>query len=116
MLTGLGRVADGGRAWHHVPLMDTPDPLAPLRAFRDALYACFDRRADALVELADAVLATGPVPSLPPLSLVPLHRRRWGSVYDALAAGRLSACCRTPPLPGCVRALDADATCGMLLS
>ena len=43
--------------------MDTPDPLAPLRSFRDALYACFDRRADALFELADALLVTALTPS-----------------------------------------------------
>ena len=69
--------------------MDSLAPLAPLRAFRDALHACFGRRADALFELADALLTTAPPPSLPHLSLAPLHRRGWGSVYDALAAGRL---------------------------
>ena len=69
--------------------MDRPTPLAPLRGFRDALYACFDRRAAALFELTDALLAIAPVPALPHLSLTPLHRRGWGSTYDALAAGRL---------------------------
>src|SRR5215204_4285459 len=63
--------------------------LAALRAFRTALHACFDRRADALFELVDALLTAGPVTSLPHLSLQASHRRRWGSVYDALAAGRL---------------------------
>src|SRR3712207_8305880 len=69
--------------------MDSPDPLTALRTFRDALYACFDRRADALFELADALLTAAPVSSLPHLSLAPVHRRGWGSVYDALAEGRL---------------------------
>ena len=86
--------------------MDTPDPLAPLRAFREALYACFARRADALFEVTDALLATDALPSLPHLSLVPLHRRGWGSVYDALAAGRLDGealralVARHPPAEG----------------
>ena len=31
-------------------------PLDSLRAFRDSLYRCFDRRADALFELTDALL------------------------------------------------------------
>jgi hypothetical protein len=70
--------------------MDAPDPLTSLRAFRAELYGCFGRRADALFEVGDALLATGPPASLPHLSLSPLHRRGWGSVYDALAAGRLS--------------------------
>src|SRR5829696_7392856 len=69
--------------------MDSPDPLAALRTFRDALYACFDRRADALAELADALLTAAPASSLPHLSLAPGHRRGWGSVYDALAEGRM---------------------------
>jgi hypothetical protein len=63
--------------------------LAALRAFRTDLRACFDRRADALCELVDAVLTAEAVASLPHLSLQPPHRRGWGSVYDALAAGRL---------------------------
>jgi hypothetical protein len=71
--------------------MDSTAPLAPLRAFRDALHACFDRRADALFELADALLAAAPVPALPHLSLAPSHRRGWGSVYGALADGRVDA-------------------------
>ena len=63
--------------------------LESLRAFRRDLYGCFHRRADALCELVDAVLATESVTSLPHLSLQAPHRRGWGSLYDALAAGRL---------------------------
>jgi hypothetical protein len=69
--------------------MDSPAPLAAIRSFRDALYAGFGRRADALFEVIDALLASTPGLSLPHLSLVPLHRRGWGSVYDALASGRI---------------------------
>ena len=58
--------------------MDTPDPLAPLRSFRDALYGCFDRRADALFELADALLVTALTPSLGcTKATIPSSSRRW---------------------------------------
>jgi DDE superfamily endonuclease len=66
--------------------------LARLRGFRSELYGCCTRRADALVDLADALLsAQGPVASLPQLSLEPAHRRGWGSTYAALAHGRIDA-------------------------
>jgi hypothetical protein len=54
-------------------------PLAQLGAFRSELHACFTRRADALFELGDALLCAQAVPSLPHLSLEPVHRRGWGS-------------------------------------
>jgi hypothetical protein len=67
-----------------------PASLARLQAFRAGLYACCTRRADALADLADALLsAPGPVASLPQLSLEPAHRRGWGSLYAALACGRI---------------------------
>ncbi|WP_073450286.1 NF041680 family putative transposase [Streptomyces yunnanensis] len=54
------------------------------------LYAAIPRRADALFDLADAVLcAGGPVTSLPELSLEAVHRRGHGAMYDALADGRI---------------------------
>ncbi|MFD8562651.1 transposase [Streptosporangium canum] len=52
--------------------------------------SCFTRRRDALFELTDAVLAAGPVVSLPHLSLDPGYRRGHGSVYAALAKGRIN--------------------------
>src|SRR5829696_3466328 len=63
--------------------------LEGLRAFRTALHACFHRRADALFELTDALLAAESITSLPHLSLQAAHRRGWGSLYDALAEGHL---------------------------
>ena len=63
--------------------------LEDLRAFRTALHDCFHRRADALFELTDALLAAESVTSLPHLSLQAAHRRGWGSLYDALAEGHL---------------------------
>jgi hypothetical protein len=58
---------------------------AILRAFRTDLHRCCSRRADALFELGDALMPAGPVISLPYLSLQAVHRRGWGSRYDALA-------------------------------
>jgi hypothetical protein len=49
-----------------------------------------DRSADALFELADAVLCTdGPVRSLVGLSLAPEHRRGHGALYDEINHGRI---------------------------
>src|SRR5829696_5936662 len=64
-------------------------PLARLGGFRAELHACFTRRADALFELGDALLCAPAVPSLPHLSLEPVHRRGWGSADAALACGRI---------------------------
>jgi hypothetical protein len=64
-------------------------PLARLGAFRTELHACYTRRADALFELGDALLCAQMIPSLPHLSLEPVCRRGWGSVYAALARGRI---------------------------
>ena len=67
--------------------MEPPDAL---RAFRRSFYECFHRRRDALFELADAILtADGAAPSPAHLSLQPLHRRGWGSLYAALDHGRI---------------------------
>ena len=75
-------------------LQDTParvEALSGLSEFRAGFHACFTRRGDALFELADAMLcAQGPVRSPVELSLEPEFRRRHGSVYDALARGRIS--------------------------
>ena len=62
-----------------------------LRAYREALYACLVRRADALFELTDAILTAGRVPSPPHLSLSPIHRRGCGSLYAALSKGEIDA-------------------------
>jgi hypothetical protein len=66
-------------------------PLARLGHFRAELDACFARRADALFELGDALLCAPAVPSLPHLSLEPVHQRGWGSSYAALTHGRIDA-------------------------
>jgi hypothetical protein len=65
------------------------EPSDVLRAFRQSLYECFNRRADALFELTDALLTADAVPSPAHLSLQPSHRRGWGSLYAALDRGRI---------------------------
>jgi hypothetical protein len=76
-----------------------------LVGFRDAVHTCFARRADALSELADAVLCSpGRVTDLARLSLAPEFRRGHGALYDALGAGevefaRLRAAVEGLPLP-----------------
>jgi hypothetical protein len=76
-----------------------------LAAFRRELYRCFTVRADALFEVADAVLcAGGPVKTLAGLSLAPEHRRGHGALYDAvncgeIAIGRLRRSLAGLPLP-----------------
>ena len=64
--------------------------LERLRQFRQSLYECLDARADALFELADAVLcADHAVTSLVRLCLEPEFTRGHGALYDALSAGRV---------------------------
>jgi DDE superfamily endonuclease len=70
-------------------IMKHTAPFTTLRQFRTDLYDAFDRRADALFDLVDALLTTGGVPSPAHLSLAPPHQRGWGSLYAALRKGRI---------------------------
>ena len=69
--------------------------LGRLAAFRGELYRCLTARADALFELADAVLcADGPVQVLAALSLEPEHRRGHGApMTRSMPAGSISRGC-----------------------
>jgi hypothetical protein len=61
-----------------------------LAAFRGELYRCLSKRADALFEMADAVLCkTGRVHMLAELSLEPEHRRGHGALYGAVNRARV---------------------------
>jgi hypothetical protein len=71
--------------------MEPSDALHTLATFRHSFYACLLRRADALFELTDALLAADSVPSPVHLSLQASHRRGWGSLYAALWRGRIDA-------------------------
>jgi hypothetical protein len=79
--------------------------LGRLAGFRGELYRCLGKRADALFELADAVLCKQDrVHMLAELSLEPECRRGHGAVYDALNCGevrfaRLRRALSSLPLP-----------------
>lgn len=62
--------------------------LLRLHAFRQAFYEALGPARDALFELCDAVLTTAKPPSFAHLSLSPLFRRQWPSLYEALQDGR----------------------------
>jgi hypothetical protein len=67
---------------------DRQTALGRLARFRGQFHGCLTARADALFDLADAVLCTdGPVRSLVGLSLAPEHRRGHGALYDAIRCG-----------------------------
>ena len=69
---------------------DRLDELGLLAGFRQAVYDCLLRRADALFELSDAQLcADGSVDSLVGLSVTVEHRRGHGALYDAVNAGKI---------------------------
>jgi len=57
---------------------------------RHESYRCFERSADALFELMDALSSEPQARSLPELSLSPAFRRKWGSVYEALEDGQIN--------------------------
>src|SRR6266516_2171478 len=57
---------------------------------RHQSYGCFERSADTLFELVDALCSEPQARSLPELSLSLAFRRKWGSVYEALEDGRIN--------------------------
>src|SRR5882672_4098287 len=83
------------------------DPFADVEAidvlsgFRTAFYGCLDARADALFEVAEAMLCIdGPVVSVPELTLAGVHRRGHGGLYEGLRSGRVNAARFTAVLAG----------------
>ena len=61
--------------------------LNTLKQLRQQVYHCYERSADALFELSDALSSEATARSLPELSLSPFFRRQWASVYEALEDG-----------------------------
>jgi hypothetical protein len=59
--------------------------LSPLQTFRAGVYAAFGRQRNAVLEILDALVCQGPVPSLAHLSLAAGHRGSQGRLYAALA-------------------------------
>jgi len=81
----------GGLVLPDTPAGGTPEePATVLAKFRWEFYRCLPHRADALFELADALLcADGPMHSLVDLSLAGEHRRGHGALYDGINSGRI---------------------------
>ncbi len=62
-----------------------------LRRLREHYYSHLKYRRDPLFELCDAMLSTGYFVGAPVnLSLAPVHRPGWGSLYAALNEGRIN--------------------------
>jgi hypothetical protein len=57
--------------------------FSTLAEFRRKTFACFTRAADALMNVADALLTETPARSLAELSLSPFFERHWSSLYEA---------------------------------
>src|SRR5438309_249806 len=75
------------------------------QTYRSQVYESLTRGADALFNLADALLAESQGKSLAQLSLSPFFERQWSSVYEALEDGKIDV--HKLRLAG-VRALLAD--------
>lgn len=65
--------------------MDTQKTISQIQQFRQELYEIFDLRADALMELLDALSSSPNARSVVELSLSPHFRRQYSSVGDAIA-------------------------------
>ncbi len=59
-----------------------------LKQFRTGVYTLLGNGKDALFDLLDAVLATRSVYSLMELSVSPVSRRQWSSIYEAIEDGK----------------------------
>lgn len=55
-----------------------------LKQFRTSVYTILGNAKDALFDLMDAVLITRSVYSFVELSVSPVFRRQWSSIYEAL--------------------------------
>lgn len=64
--------------------MNTQEPISQLQQFREELYHLVDSRADALMDLLDALTSTPDARSVVELSLKPLFRRSYSSISDAI--------------------------------
>lgn len=65
--------------------------LNTIAQLRQQLWPCLTQSRDALFELADALASESTARSLPELSLSPVFRRQWSSVYEALSDGRIES-------------------------
>jgi len=61
--------------------------LDQLKQFRQSVYTILGKAKDALFDLMDAVLVTRSVYSFVELSVSPVFRRQWSSIYEGLEDG-----------------------------
>lgn len=61
-----------------------------LKQVRQQIYDSFERGADALFNLCDALLCESQARSLPELSHSPFFEREWPSLYQALSNGKIN--------------------------
>lgn len=64
--------------------------LDKLKQLRSGVYMLLGNAKDALFDLMDAVLVTRSVYSFVELSVSPVFRRQWPSIYSAIEDGNLS--------------------------
>lgn len=60
-----------------------------LKEIRQHIYDCFERGADALFNLCDALLCESQARSMPELSQSPFFERAWPSIYQALSQSKI---------------------------
>lgn len=65
------------------------EELATLEQFRQQIYSCMRRGADAMFKVCDALLCESQAQSLVELSLSAVFERKWPSVYEALSDGEI---------------------------
>jgi hypothetical protein len=66
-----------------------PTHLKSLTSFRQQVYELFDNQRDVLFEIMDAVIQTPAARSYAELSLAAAFTRKWPSLYDGLAKGKV---------------------------
>ncbi|MGH2415150.1 MAG: hypothetical protein ACRDEA_15955 [Microcystaceae cyanobacterium] len=66
--------------WKKISL--TMITIQQLKQFRQGVYTILGNGRDALFDLMDAVLITRGVKSFVELSLSPVFRRKWSSIYE----------------------------------
>lgn len=64
--------------------------LTTFKQIRESVYDCFERGADALFNLCDALLSEDRARSVPELSQSPFFERQWPSIYQALEQGKIN--------------------------
>ena len=72
-------------------LPDWPWHLISVKLFRQGVYTLLGNGKDALFDLMDAVLVTRSVYSFVELSVSPVFRRQWSSIYEAIEDGLATA-------------------------